>query len=335
MILVELVLLLLFLLGVSFVLRGVVWRISPLFFALNWAQWFLYNPLRYLYRNRASHFPRRLHQLLLYSGIGPLYGLTVHLLLTPLRLINAIYFNAVLSWSLILHDGLAEVFHPKLGKYRYLNGWRYRMAWITGFPWRLGVFLARNLVAVVEGFLLTGFDTVWPTLTMYHGTHFEGSATDIAQKGRWLVGPGDYAGSGVYFGLHKRVAEHYAGGHPKEAQAIVLSRVTLTLNRNVATLPPTTRNKVGRDGQGISGSLRFPCYSTEHWRTHPGWFEYCLVQPGRAGEYVQTWRARPIAVLKDGVPTRIWGGRSFYPGLTGVGIIVTTWGIIIAATVAG
>lgn len=204
----------------TFLLSRVAWGIGVLFFGLNRLQWFLYNPLRFLFKNRYSGRPWALHNFLLFSGIGPTYWILVHLFTIPLRLLNALYFNAILAWSLMMHDSLAELIKPQLGRYRYLKGWKYAAQWLFGLPWRLGVFLAKNLVAVVEACLMIGFDTVWLTLTMYHGTEFEGQANDIAQKGRWYVGPGAYAGSGINFCMHRQVGVQYARVPPESSRAV-------------------------------------------------------------------------------------------------------------------
>ena len=47
------------------------------------------------------------------------------------------------------------------------------------------------------------------TLTMMHGTSEE-SSIKISGPGRWLIGDGNFAGSGIYFTMEKRVAMHYA-----------------------------------------------------------------------------------------------------------------------------
>ena len=46
-------------LTVTFVFRQIVWWFSPIFFFLNHMQWFLYNPLRFMFKNPNSEFGRR------------------------------------------------------------------------------------------------------------------------------------------------------------------------------------------------------------------------------------------------------------------------------------
>ncbi len=309
-----------------FVLRDIVWAVRYPFLILNWLQWTLYNPLRDLWTDPGSNKAALVFGLLRYSFIAPLWWLLIHIITTPLRLVNALYFNIVLYWAVIFCDSITEWLHPRLkyGQYRGIK------AWFLYFPLRLFNVFKRNGAALLEGILMTGVDIVFPTYTMYHGTSFKGIATNIAQEGRWLVGGGDYAGSGIYFGFYRKTAEHYAQGRDR---ALICARVTTFPCRNSATLPRKLRKKIGNDGAGISNGLPFPYRSIEHWRDHSyaQWFEYCLVQPGLAGKYVRTWRARPICVLKNDMPKRIWGGLSLWTGSAGgVWAILFSWGMLAA-----
>jgi len=253
----------------------------------------------------------------------------MHIILTPLRFVNAVYFNIMLYWSVIFCDCMMELIHPRLGNYKNKSWTGYLWNWLKYFPKRLFNVFNRNGLALLEGILMTGVDTVFPTYTMYHGTSFKGIATNIAQAGRWYVGSGDYAGCGIYFGFYRKTAEHYAKG---DDHALIVARVTIFPCRNSATLPYRLRKKIGNDGAGISSRLPFPWKSIEHWRDHnyARWFEYCLIQPGKAGQYVRTWRARPVCVLKNLFPKRIWGGLSLWTGSAGgVGAIVFAWSVIV------
>ncbi len=313
-----------------YLLRNVVWELRYPFLFLNWLQWDLYNPLRDTWRDPASGAAARSFALVFYSGLGPLWWLAVHLILTPVRVVNALYFNIVLYWTVIFCDSVSELLRPKLDK-SASNG-SYLRRWLAGFPRRLGNVFRRNPLALLEGILMTGVDAIWPTYTMYHGTSFKGIATNIAQAGRWYVGGGDYAGCGIYFGLLRKTAAHYAQGGDN---ALIVARVTIFPCRNSATLPKRLRRKIGSDGSGISTGLPWPWRSIEHWRDHSyaQWFEYCLVQPGQAGKYVRSWRARPVCVLRNGVPSRIWGGLSLWTGgAGGLGSILFSW-LLIAACV--
>ncbi len=317
-----------------FVLRDVVWAIRYPFLFLNWLQWVIYNPLRDLWTDPHKGRHSFMFYLLYRSGIAPLWWLTVHLALVPIRLINALYFNIILYWSVVFCDSIWELLHPRLSYGDPPRKSRNILRWCRYFPLRLYKVFHRNGGALLEGILMTGVDIVFPTYTMYHGTSFKGIATNIAQAGRWYVGSGDYAGSGIYFGLYRKTAEHYAKG---DDRAIICARVTLFPCRNSATLPSKLRKKIGSDGTGISNGLPFPYISIEHWRDHSyaKWFEYCLVQQEMEGKYVRTWRARPICVLKRDMPKRIWGGLSLWTGTSdGVWTIFFSWCVILSVLYA-
>jgi hypothetical protein len=302
-----------FLLLVVFILRKAIWFIRHPFYLLNYIQWVLYNPIRFLFKNPHSEFGRRLFIFLNLFLIAPIYWLAIHLLTTPIRAINSLYFDVLLYWSVMLDDSLSEVFMPKLGKYRFEKGFKYNLHWTLALPYRLFRFVLKSFFTIVDSILMFGVSIVFPTLTMYHGTKFNEALTKIVQNGKWLVGGGDHAGSGIYFAIQRRVARHYSpSGQDK---GILILRVTMTLTRNQVTLKKGVRELVGQDGRKLSQKLNFPFYTIEHWRTDmDGWWEYCLVQPNKAGQYVRTWRIRPVAVLKDENHriTRVWGGFQHY-----------------------
>jgi len=308
---------------ISFVLKETVYIFNPIFFLLNRIQWILYNPLRIFWKNPNSDFSHKTFNFLLYIGIIPIYWITIHVVSTPLRLINAIYFNILLSWSVNIYDSLAEVINPKLGKMRHKTGLSYMFFWIIGFPIRLIIMIVKNIFVFIEPIMMTGVDIIFPTYTMYHGTSYGDAHADIAQKGRWYVGSGNYAGTGIYFGMAEKVAKYYS-----DSNTIILVRVMLSFNRNIATTPSSIRGNIGLGYSGDEISRKLPKFwsSIEHWRSDMGWFEYCIIQPPKKKySMVTTWRARPIAVVKDNKLARIWGGKSISPSFSSISIILFSW----------
>lgn len=311
----------------SYVLKELVFIFNPVFFFLNRIQWILYNPLRVFWKNPNSSFSHKTFNLLFYTGIIPIYWIVIHVASTPLRLINAIYFNILLSWSINIYDSLAEVMNPKLGKIRHKTGMSYMLSWTIGFPIRLVKMIVKNIFVFIEPIIMTGVDIVFPTYTMYHGTTYGNVHADITQNGRWLVGNGNYAGTGIYFGMSKKVAEYYADA----SNTVILVRVTLMFNRNIASTPYTIRSHIGLGygGDEISRKLYKFWSSIEHWRKDMEWFEYCILQPvEKKGSMVTTWRARPIAVVQGSKLVRIWGGKSIYPSFSSIFVILFSWGFI-------
>jgi hypothetical protein len=164
---------------------------------------------------------------------------------------------------------------------------------------------------------------------MYHGTNHGSVSASITQQGKWLVGDGNYVGTGIYFGMSKRVAEHYADSQ----NTIILVRVTLMFNRAIATTSNNIRNNIGLGHGGDEISRNFPKFwsSVEHWRNDSGmgWFEYCIIQPvSKKGTTLTTWRARPLALVQGNSLVRIWGGKSIYPSFSSISIILLSWGLL-------
>jgi len=261
--------------------------------------------------------------------IAPVYWVTIHILLLPIRFINAVYFNALFGAN-IISDGFKELVLPKLDGMRRLQPGRYLGYWFVKLPKRTLRFTLSILGMVVEGVVMCGFDTVWPVFAMWHGTSFEGVGSDIGQKGRWRVGPRDWVGQGLYFGIERRVAENYKNSAD---DSLILCRVILSYCRPVATLPKRIRQRANAEsiGHHVNEYVSWPWCATEHWR--PGakssWYEYCLLQKKPVGAYVKTWRVRPIAILRGGKIARIWGGIHLWTTNTaGYFMVAFTWVVL-------
>lgn len=213
----------------------------------------------------------------------------------------------------MLDDILQELFYPKMGRIRHLSGFKYYLAWLIGFPFRLIKFLVKAPLTILDSIFMFATSAVLPTFTMYHGSDFSSAVSDITQKGKWLVGSGNFAGSGIYFG-NKKAALHYS--RSKGDQGLIVARVTLTPTINAAALSQNLRNLVGQmgyAGEQLSNRLPFPWATIEHWRRDLGWWEYCIVQKNKAGRYISSWRIKPVAILDgEGKPRRLWNGQSHY-----------------------
>lgn len=291
------------------ILREVIWGFSPLFFLVNYFIWFSYNPLRVFMKDKDRSSSHVLFNFLYYTLLVPLYFIVVHILLTPLRIITALYFDVLFYASVMLSDSVSELLFPRLRGMRNKTGSAYAIAYIVGFPWRLIRFLVINALTLLDMIFMFSMGVVLPTLTMYHGTDFNQAVSDIAQRGRWRVGSGDYAGLGVYFGIQKRTAEHYSNGN----KGLIVVRATLNFTRNAASLNQAGRRKIGNDGVSLSHSMSSLWVTIEHWRVDLSWWEYCLIHKGRIGDYIKTWRIRPVAFIgDDGKLKRLWGGQVNY-----------------------
>jgi hypothetical protein len=283
---------------------GFIWSLSKPFLYTNRLQWLILAPFRKWLRDPASSWPRRWY--LAGFPIFALYSMIAYLILLPLRLVNAFYFDILLFWSVCLRDGLLALAFP----YYTESNWMKRIyLWLYNFPRRLVLFLGKYLLVLFQGMAMFCFDLVWPTLTLFHGTD-KSRAEKIASTGEWLAGSGDYAGTGIYFGLEKEVAQHYI--RAKAEALIVVSRVTLTPCRSISTLPEKIRAQIGSDGDAISRSISFPWISLEHWRKDMQWYEFCFVQKTKFS-IVSPWRIRPICVLGPEAPERLIRGVTIWP----------------------
>jgi len=279
------------------------WVLDPLFSALNHLQYIAQRPYRLLLR-RPSSVLRSLYVVLFPATL--VADVILYTCALPLRLFNAIYYDLCVLNLATARDALGELLLPRRGRARSLKGLAYLSHWITTFPSRLVANLGRVLWSVLDGLSMVFVDIVCPTLTMYHGTSFS-SAVNITQPGTWVVGSGNFAGTGVYFSMRRSVAEHYASGG-----VVICARVTLGHNYPLSCAPRSIRDAVGRDGDRITDwGLECGITSVEHWRDgRGGWWEYCLLRQ-RHDPQERMWQIRPLYVVRVGrrFPERIWGGK--------------------------
>ena len=304
------------------VLRRALWLFSGIFFLIDEFMWFLYNPFRPFMNNREGKANRFFFFVFTMFLLKPIWQIFVWVITTPLRVISALYFDVLVYLFVSLSDSVDELLNPKLGAMRFKKGLQYWWRWIVFFPKRLVWLIVKNSLAVIDSIMMFILSLVWPTFTMYHGTSKD-NVVDISREGRWLVGPGNFAGSGVYFGRSPRVAISYSKGSRHSGDGrVIIARVTFSMLRNCATLLNSKRQFVARAGDGgamLAKSIRFPFFATEFWRTDHKWWEYCLVQGGKDGQYVKSWRIRPIGYVNikgdnalSGRLERLWGGKSHY-----------------------
>ena len=295
------------LLVIVYLVRGLVASFRGIFFALDRLQAFIYNPFRILFWLWRGNIPCILFRVCLVSGIAPAWWLLAYVITFPIRVINTLYFDILLFGLVSLHDALQEWWSPRLKGYRFKRGIVYAAHWLFGFPIRFVRFCWHIFLYICDSALMSGISLFLPTFTMFHGTSFSRAAIGITQRGRWLVGRGDFVGAGVYFGLEERTAYHYA---PRGSDAaIILARVTPLPTRGSITLALAERALIGRDGRELSRRLGKTIWRTiEHFRDDQNWWEYCVIQPNKTDSFVHLWRARPIALVKGASLIRVWGG---------------------------
>lgn len=231
--------------------------------------------------------------------------LCLYIISTPLRFINALYYDFFVHCYSQFLDSWAEIIHPKKSMKEY-SGILYFIVSIIQLPYRLLYYgIIRGVLITFEGIFFVLFDTFYPTLTMYHGTSKD-AGFKITVPGDFKVGNGNYAGSGIYFGSTIDTALHYSEAF------VIITRVSLGRTINLNLSPSRIRNYVKNNGNIITRWGLKSNYTTAEWWRNDGWWEYCLLQED--GIYRNPWRIRPLYILDlySQSRKRVYGGMNYW-----------------------
>ena len=282
------------------------WVLCIPFYILNWLQRHLSKPWRIFYKkNKGSEQKNKeLREMYEYIKI-PLY-----IVLTPLRFVNAFYYNMLVHCSFEMYNYVIELFLPSNDN----EGADNVFLLVLLLPWRILKYVVwHGGLTLIESAIWTITDTFVPALTLFHGTSEEASLS-ITHAGRcgysnsytgiWNVGSGNYAGNGIYFAPARSTALHYADG------ALIVCRVSLGRVLDLGLAPYHVFRQCGYpDALGATKWGLANGYVTgEWWRKDQKWWEYCMYD--WQNRYNYSWRIRPIHVLnlRDGYMQRIPGG---------------------------
>ena len=281
--------------------------ISFPFYVLNWLQRFMAKPWRMFYKKNSGTDEKneKKREILDFCKI-PLY-----IILTPLRLINAVYYNLVVHCSFELFNYLVEVILPENKN----EGEGNFLLWAVLIPWRIIKYpLWHGSLTLLESTIWTAIDTFVPALTLYHGTDC-GAAESITQgpgrvcsknwlSGVWNVGGGNYAGNGIYFAPIRSTAYHYSAG------SLIVCRVSLGRTLDLGLAPKRIYDQCGSPNAtgATDWGLKHGYVTGEWWRDDADWWEYCMYD--WQNRYNDSWRIRPLYVLdlSDERLQRIPGG---------------------------
>lgn len=265
------------------------------FFLMNTLQRYLAKPWLCLFKfNRFSNNTNEVLRTILDILKFPLY-----LLLTPLRIANAIFFNLILHLAFEMFNYIAEVISPSV----YKEGSDGIVNWVVKLPWRILKYpMYHGTITIIESFIWTGIDIILPALTLFHGTSPQAATciTGTSDRGcwrgyntsLWIVGTGNYAGNGIYFAPARSTAEHYSGNG-----SLIVCRVTLghTLDLGLAPYEVYKQcgfpNAIGATRYGLNNGY----VTGEWWRSDAEWWEYCMYD--WQNRYNDSWRIRPLYVI--------------------------------------
>lgn len=287
----------------------------PIWF-LNRLQHILMEPWRYITKGYINTGTREA----LLPWIYPI-EIILYILITPLRLVNAILYNIVVYGITELYDLFLEVFAP--GSYKEGKGDFF--GWLIWFPWRLIKYpIFNGILVLIEAVVWTVIDIIIPTITMYHGTDLTAAQAIVcndwnsAYQRRWTDGTfsasrNGWAGAGVYFGSSRRTAMGYAYDSYRLSDnnpVMIACRVSLGKILNYRFAPAYVHNNTGDGGNHavINNYAMGKGYTTGEWWNDRGYWEYCMFD--RKDRYNNPWRIRPIYVFnfRTGLAQHIDGG---------------------------
>ncbi len=305
------------------VLKGVVWALFEMlldlvsefgilyliffiiflpFRILNWLQLFLHCPWRGLMKRPVGS--DRVRAVL--RVVDKIARFPLYIALTPLRFVNAVAFNLGFKVLYELWNYICEVFFPSDRK----EGERNFGEWLLYFPYRIVKYLVYHwLLTVIECVIYTLTDTLFPTVTLYHGTSAQCAQAIVQSPSRrryssmfmtrndgiWKVGGGNYAGDGIYFAPRSSTAMHYSRRACNPV--VIICRVTLGKLLPMGLSPDYIYYNAGNpDAHRVTSyGLNNGYKAIEWWRVDGRWWEYCLLD--WQNKYNESWRIRPIMVL--------------------------------------
>lgn len=278
--------------------------ISFPFWLLNRIQLILMEPWRYLTKDYVSLSIREA----VFDWLYPI-EIVLYILITPLRFINAVYYNIFVYGITELYDLILEVVYPS----SYFEGKGEFGAWLFYLPKRLIKYpIFQGVMVLVEGAVWTVIDIFIPTVTMYHGTDL--TAAQSITGNDWLKGyskkwtdgtfcasRNGWAGAGAYFGSSRKTAAAYAYDGYRLSDnnpVMIVCRVSLGKILNYRLAPSNIHNNTGPNGNHavINKFAESNGYVTgEWWNYKHNYWEYCMFD--WQNRYNHPWRIRPIYVF--------------------------------------
>ncbi len=288
--------------------------LSFLFSFLNGLQRHLSKPWRPLYKRH--HGSDGFNKFM--RGFWTVMKIPLYVVLTPLRFVNAFFYNIVVHSSFEFFNYMGEIFDPTSSK----EGGANFITWLLLLPLRLVKYGWHYLLSLAESVFWTVIDTIVPALTLYHGTE-QSASVSICQSperigskswydGIWRVGGGNFAGNGIYFAPIRSTAEYYARSNTYKA--LIICRVSLGKVIDLGMAPKYVYNQCGSADalDATKWGLNHGYVTGEWWRGDREWWEYCMYD--WQNRYNSSWRIRPIYIedLNNKRVLRIPGGMAHW-----------------------
>lgn len=268
--------------------------ISFPFYVLNALQRYLAKPWRPFYKkNKGDDYENEKKR-----QIYELIKIPLYFLLTPLRFLNAVYYNLLVHCSFELFNYAIEVILPA----NKMEGGGNFVFGIIMIPWRIVKYLVwHGSFTLIESCIWTIIDTFVPALTLYHGTDGDAAESITMGPGRtgfrtrltgiWNVGGGNFAGNGIYFAPVRDTAYHYGSG------SVIVCRVSLGRTLDLGLAPKYVYDQCGHPNAlaATEWGLENGYVTGEWWREGCDWWEYCMYD--WQNRYNHSWRIRPLYVL--------------------------------------
>lgn len=298
-------------LGLGLVLGKLFYDIVSIpFFISNTLQRYLAKPWLIFYKSPRHNDDTNEDMRTMYEFLK----IPMYILLFPIRLGNAVFFNLFTHCTFEVMNYLLEMIFPSLDEEGADDLW----TWILYLPVRIVKYSYHAVLTLIESLIWTVLDCFLPALTLYHGTD-PTAAQEILRSpsrggggcwftGVWKVGGGNYAGNGIYFAPARSTSEHYAAG------SMIVCRVTLGRTLDLGLAPRRIFNQCGfANATGATQwGLNNDYVTGEWWRSDRSWWEYCMYD--WQNRYNSSWRIRPLYVvdMKTGYMQRIPGGMTHW-----------------------
>ena len=310
---------------VSGIIGTIYFIVSLPFYLLNQLQLLLSRPWRpFVKHNRLSGKVKTVLEPVL-----EVIGILLQIAITPLRAVNAAYYNIIVHGFSEFYDFFLEVLRPSSS----LEGADGAASWFLMLPYRFIKYpLGHGLLTFGECLLWTVIDIFVPAYTMYHGTDLTAGQSITGSKkrnetlerelgwnsGTFTASQSSWGGIGVYFASRRGVAFSYAHDPYRLSDkdpVVIVCRVSLGRIMSYGLAPWRIYKAAGQNGHPptLNNYAQKHHYTTgEWWNDRGGYWEYCMFDWKNL--YNAPWRIRPVYLYncRTGLIQHVRGGMAHW-----------------------